>query len=918
MSSSSVRRRTRVACLVTLIGLACAAIGHGAEAESWKMQPLLIPTRWATEVRPSNVLPEYPRPQLVRERWQNLNGLWEYTITARSAKPPERYAGHILIPFPLEAPLSGVQKTLRADELLWYRRVIDLEGQRNGARTLLHFGAVDYQATVYVNGQEVGGHVGGYQRFTLDITAAVRPGQNTLIVKAFDPTMAGANPRGKQGSYSPSSGIWQTVWLENVPATYIEDLAMTPDIDRRELRVTATIKGAPAGHTIQAVVTKGRSIVARQTISGETALAIPNPRLWSPDDPFLYDLQVQLLKDGQLIDEVKSYFGMRKIEIREDPDGIRRVLLNGQSIYTLGILDQGFWPDGIYTAPTDAALRFDIQAAKAMGFNTIRKHVKIEPARWYYYCDKLGMLVWQDMINPGNDSEEARAQFEKEIPESMAQLRNHPSIVTWVLFNERWGAYDQRRIAAWMRKLDPSRLLNAHSGPNGNIAQWLRHTNPATMARVFDREFNIVDYRPITEALKKGIHDGPDEWMGGDFIDSHQYPYPELPLARGGVRVVGEYGGIGADLDGHVWKDLQPGFSYLPVSIEQAGPAYADLVERLKRLEAQGLMGSIYTQITDVEQEQNGLMSYDRAVARIPVTELVKMNSRLVPTANNYGAATHGFSLPNADRTSPGRRTAEQLAQYREGRRERPFLRTLALRAMRQADRQQATAVANEYISGAEKPYSPDTWAFIAATTHTTTDMGFEILRQQAAEANRVLGPDTAERRVRAVIVREEVEPLLTQQNTAVDWQALERQLQMKYDVLGAEAVWGTAMIEGARQRDWVNFGRYFSKYMATAVGRSEYFISNLAYTVFEHVSDPKVLEVAIAAVRKTLIDPALQPSPLDLDTYAGLLYKAGRRQEALECQEKAVRLNVGQDRELIGNLAKMNQGLPTWPSARP
>ena len=298
----------------------------------------------------------------------------------------------------------------RPDQVLWYRRTITLNPGKEGNRTLLHFGAVDYQATVYMNGGEVAAHTGGYQSFTLDITDKLKPGDNELVVKVYDPTDDGPNPHGKQTlhpegiMYTPTSGIWQTVWLETVPPTYIESLILTPDVDQSQLHLQLNLKGKEEGYTVEAMVKSGSTIIARQAVNGTSALPISHPRLWSPDDPFLYDLQVRILKDGKVVDEVTSYFGLRKIEVKKDAAGIERIFLNNQYTYNLGVLDQGFWPDGIYTAPSDAALQFDIEAIKAMGFNTIRKHVKVEPDRWYYYCDKLGMLVWQDMVPPANSN----------------------------------------------------------------------------------------------------------------------------------------------------------------------------------------------------------------------------------------------------------------------------------------------------------------------------------------------------------------------------------------------------------------------------------------------------------------------------------------------------------------------------------
>jgi len=370
------------------------SLAEAAPAQSWKSQTSEIRTRWTASVAPDNVLPDYPRPQLVRQNWRNLNGLWNYAITSLKAPKPGRYEGSILVPYPLESALSGVHRSLQPTELLWYRRTIDMESIGEGRRVLLHFGAIDYQSTVFVNDREIGTHTGGYQSFTFDVTDALKPGRNELVVRVFDPTDTGPNPRGKQTLhpqggvfYTSSSGIWQTVWLEVVPETYVKNVVTTPDVDQGLVRLKVKLGGVPVLYLVEATVESGSVVVARQLVNGSTTLRIRRAHLWSPDDPFLYRLHVRLLRAGKIVDEVESYFGMRKIEVKKDSTGLMRIFLNDKYTYNLGVLDQGFWPDGLYTAPTDEAIRFDIQAIKAMGFNTIRKHIKIEPERWYYYCD---------------------------------------------------------------------------------------------------------------------------------------------------------------------------------------------------------------------------------------------------------------------------------------------------------------------------------------------------------------------------------------------------------------------------------------------------------------------------------------------------------------------------------------------------
>jgi hypothetical protein len=702
---------------------------QATEAQDWKMQPLQVQTRWAAAVTPKDVLPEYPRPQLVRRQWQNLNGLWHYAITAKDAGIPAQYDGNILVPYPLESALSGVQKPLLPDQLLWYRRSIAPMPQREvGERTLLHFGAVDYQATVYLNGREIGAHSGGYQSFAFDITDALRRGDTELVVRVYDPTDAGPNPHGKQTlhprriRYTPASGIWQTVWLETVAPTHVESLIMTPDVDQNQLYLRVNLKGPEEGYTVEATAKSGSTIVAREIVSGTTALRIKRPRLWSPDDPFLYDLHVRVLKDRKVVDEVQSYFGLRKIEVKKDSAGIERIFLNDRYTYNLGTLDQGFWPEGIYTAPTDAALKFDVEVIKAMGFNAIRKHVKVEPDRWYYHCDKLGILVWQDMVPPANTTAQAREEFEAETKESLAQLHNHPSITTWVLFNEGWGAYDQERLAQWMKQLDPSRLVNSHSGP--------------------------PDQLRADQALAN--------WVASDMADMHNYPDPKIPPAQAGkARVLGEYGGVGVTIDGHVWDDLAVGWGYVQVSPGEMAKTYAGMMDELKALEIQGLSGSIYTQPFDVETEQNGLMTYDRAVIKIPLAKINKFNRKLLPGSKNYGVARHGLSVRDADLIPATRRHAALVAMYRKGKSDLPFLRWLTLSAISQQDQANATAAGNEFIRRSPQPYSKEVWAFIYAVTRTSQDKGFEILRTQAEMANAILGKDAVDAKVNDIMRRE-------------------------------------------------------------------------------------------------------------------------------------------------------------------
>jgi tetratricopeptide (TPR) repeat protein len=884
------------------------------------MQPLQTPTRWAATVNPKDVLPEYPRPQMVRSQWQSLNGLWQYAITAKDAPIPTEFDGGILVPFPLESALSGVKKALRSDQLLWYRRMFRLSFSNPGEGVLLHFGAVDYQATVYVNGQKVGEHSGGYQSFTFDISDGLKKGDNEIVVSAYDPTEDGPNPHGKQEmQYTASSGIWQTVWLETVPATYIKRIEVTPDVDHSVLELKVDTKGNQDGIRIEAVARNGSAVVAKATVDGSTDLVLAHPHLWSPDDPYLYNLDVFLLRNGKRVDHVSSYFAMRKIELKKDSSGNERIFLNNRYTFNLGVLDQGFWPDGLYTAPTDAALKFDVQALKAMGFNTIRKHIKIEPDRWYYYCDKLGMMVWQDMVNPSNGSPAARTEFEKEVKENIAGLYDHPSIVTWVLFNEIFGRpYDQERLAAWVKQMDPTRLLDVWTGASEEerIDSWFRQLPPDKLAQANGDGWGPEFLEEIQSVGQVGLSD-----LKSDMTDLHHYPDPRAPRAEPGkARVLGEFGGIGIFIEGHVWNDI-PGSGYVQVTPDQMTKAYADMMEKVKSLEAEGLTGSIYTQIVDVESEQNGLMTYDRSVTKIPVEEIARINSRLAPKAENYMHATAGFSIDDADHTPESERYAALCKNYQQGKRDLPFLRHLTLMALRAKDQALATKIGNEYIDRVPQPYSQDVWEFIQTVTRTSKDRGFEILRAQASDADSTLGENSAEKKIREVIGNEDVKPLTSDGSQNPDWASLEKSVSGKYGLLGSEEVYGVAMMYYAQKQDWENFGNFYEQYFATAADRSEYPLNNLSYLVFKHVSDRRIIETAVAVMKEGMDKkvPFLtygNDNPIYIDTYANLLYKTGKTEEAIEYEEKALRLSDGRDDQIAGRLHAMRAGEPTWPAS--
>ncbi|HEX4265469.1 MAG TPA: glycoside hydrolase family 2 TIM barrel-domain containing protein [Verrucomicrobiae bacterium] len=545
-------------------------------------------TRWAVDVSPTNALPEYPRPQLVRPDWLNLNGLWKYAIAPVGIDTKTtNYDGDILVPFPIESALSGVGRPLDEKSVLWYHRKFTVPESWRGERVRLHFGAVDWQARVIVNGHEIGRHRGGYDAFSFDITDQLRwTGNEEISVAVFDPT-EGDQPHGKQSRkpegifYTPTSGIWETVWLEPVPKVCIDGLRLIPDVDAETLRLNAAANSLSPLLKIEAVAYTNGQEVARVSAPANTEIILPvrSPHLWSPEDPFLYDLRVSLLDDGKEVDSVSSYFGMRKIALHKDANGVTRMALNNKFVFQIGALDQGFWPDGIYTAATDEALRYDIEFLKRAGFNLARKHVKVEPDRWYYWCDKLGLLVWQDMPSGNNTTPEGRTQFEVELQRMVEGRRNHPSIIMWVLFNEGWGQYDTERLAAWLKSLDNSRLVDSASG-------W-------TDKRV------------------------------GNVIDIHNYPGPDAPPREADrAAVLGEFGGLGLGLPGHMWSTNFWGYIRM-TNTDALTERGCKLMDRLRVLrESFGLSAAVYTQTADVETECNGLLTYDRAIAKLDPSAL--------------------------------------------------------------------------------------------------------------------------------------------------------------------------------------------------------------------------------------------------------------------------------------------------------
>ena len=535
---------------------------------------------------------------MVRQEWLNLNGVWEYQPgTSTGEEPPfgKSLAGTILVPYPVESALSGV---MEHHDRLWYRRSLTVPAKWQGKRIILHFGAVDYESEVFVNGQRVGLHRGGYDPFSYDITPYLKGGgKDELIVRVYDPTENGGQPRGKQCTkphgimYTPTTGIWQTVWLEPVAPSYIKELTMVPDIDRGLLHLTVAAENFESGSTVDITVKSEETIVTRLSAPTDKGIAIhiPSPRLWSPDDPFLYTLEVTLKHGNRIVDTVASYFGMRKVHVG-DVNGQKKLLLNNQFVFQMGPLDQGFWPDGIYTPPTDEAMKNDILQMKAMGFNMVRKHIKVEPARWYYWTDKLGLLVWQDMPSadsyPGRDFVPPpvdKGEFESELRRMVETHKNTPSIALWTIFNEGQGQFDTGRLVNLVRSLDSSRPVNEASG--GKI-------------------------------------------MGfGDLNDIHSYPEPAVHPSNGRQAMVcGEFGGIGYLIADHSWEKAGRGYVEVdtPTDLLYLFAEFMDWVHRLRG--QKNLSAAVYTQLTDVMTEVNGLMTYDR-VAKIPSEQLRQINT---------------------------------------------------------------------------------------------------------------------------------------------------------------------------------------------------------------------------------------------------------------------------------------------------
>lgn len=629
----------------TFLSIVMAVTAMVATAQEWAPVGENIRTSWAEQIDPANPLPAYPRPQMVRADWMNLNGLWNYAVTDASAETFEP-EGKILVPFALESSLSGVGRRLAKAEALWYEREFTVPKKWKGKNLQLNFGAVDWKAEVYVNGVLVGEHKGGYDPFSFDITPYLKKsGKQIVKVKVQDATDNGFQPRGKQCIinksiwYTPVSGIWQTVWLEPVAAAHVDNYYVVSDIDNSTMNFEVDAKTAE-GDVVKVAVLDGgvgysaekpsQTVLAEAVVAdGKAVVKVPDMKTWSPDSPYLYGVRVSIERKGKVVDSVEGYTAMRKISIVKDnsQNKYKRMALNNEALFQFGPLDQGWWPDGLYTAPSDEALEFDVIKTKEMGFNMIRKHIKVEPARWYYFCDLHGIMVWQDMPSIADHSKNVLVARDPEIQKAQKNtwsrasifggtdcdvpqewkdnyyrewtniinaFKNFQCIVVWVPFNEAWGQFDTPAAVKLTRKLDPTRLINSASGGNFDFSE------------------------------------GPEGF--GDILDVHHYPCPAMNLFESTfVNVLGEYGGIGLPVDGHTWIiDRKWGYGGNKKDSEEVMTQYETFLEMLKMFVQTGCAAAVYTQTTDVEGEVNGLITYDRKVIKVDMPRIAKGNQSVI------------------------------------------------------------------------------------------------------------------------------------------------------------------------------------------------------------------------------------------------------------------------------------------------
>ena len=600
-----MRKNIALLNVVVIVLFQACSTGKNNNSDGWKLADNPILTQWAGEIDPARPWPEYPRPDAAREEWLNLNGLWDYSIS-ESDTEPAHWEGKILVPYPVESALSGVKKRVNEKQYLWYKRNFRIPRTWKKREILLNFEASDWETTVWIDGKEAGKHRGGYDPFTINITGSLGKRKNhEVIVRVWDPTDKGFQPRGKQVSqpngiwYTPSTGIWQTVWLEPVNKSHIKSFRYQSDIETGAFLISTDTEGNSADELKITAFKDGKQIaVTSGSVSETVKISIPDFRLWTPENPVLYDLVLELIEDNKVTDKLSTLAGLRKVSLGKTPDGFTKILLNNRFVFQNGPLDQGFWPDGIYTPPSEKAMIYDLQEIKRMGFNMLRKHVKVENRIFYNWCDKLGILVWQDM--PSGDayisgdqpdiqrSEESASQFEYELKRMIDTKYNHPSIIMWVPFNEGWGQFETGRITDMVRNYDSTRLVNSASG-------W---TDRGT----------------------------------GDVNDIHHYPEPAVPPAEH-VRaaVLGEFGGLGLKVQGHTWEQKNWGYRNMDDSIQllEKYEAFYNQIHRL--VNESGLSAAVYTQITDVETETNGLLTYDRKINKMGAENVYKANHNFIP-----------------------------------------------------------------------------------------------------------------------------------------------------------------------------------------------------------------------------------------------------------------------------------------------